>query len=262
MSDAAGGRTNAVCRVFEEDPELAEELPEQLRQRAATALRARTVMIPTGRWGGVRALEPSGIGLLALEGLLIRRVGVDGRYGAELLGGGDLLRPWQGEDGPPTLAITSGWRVIEPVRVAVLDEAFAQRAARFPPVVGALVGRAIKRARNLSVNMAIVHQARVDVRVHMLLWHLAGRWGKVRNGYVNLPLPLTHNVLADLAAARRPTVTTALSELAREERVRQAADGWHLYGSPPGELLELTAAPSDLAASAHARDGEEAVAGS
>jgi CRP-like cAMP-binding protein len=36
-----------------------------------------------------------GYGLLVLEGLLLRRVGIEGRYGAELLGPGDLLRPWQ-----------------------------------------------------------------------------------------------------------------------------------------------------------------------
>ena len=61
--------------------------------------------------------------------------------------------------------------------------------------------------------MAIVHQARVDVRLHMLLWHLAARWGRVRSDGTVLRLRLTHAVLADLVAARRPTVTTALSEL-------------------------------------------------
>ena len=62
--------------------------------------------------------------------------------------------------------------------------------------------------------MAIVHQARVDVRLHMLLWHLAARWGRVRSDGTVLRLRLTHAVLADLVAARRPTVTTALSDLA------------------------------------------------
>ncbi len=53
----------------------------------------------------------------------------------------------------------------------------------------------------------------------MLLWHLADRWGRVRSEGVVLPLRLTHSVLADLVAARRPTVTTSLSELARQELV-------------------------------------------
>ena len=180
-----------------------------------------------------------GIGLLVLAGLLIRRVGIDGRSGAELLGAGDLLRPWQGEEEAPTLPLTTGWRVIEPTRIALLDEPFAERAARYPPLIGRFVARALQRSRNLSVNMAIVHQARVDVRLHMLFWHLAGRWGRVRSDCVVLPLRLTHNVLADLTAARRPTVTSALSDLARRDLVKPVQEGWLLCGNPPGELLEL-----------------------
>jgi CRP/FNR family cyclic AMP-dependent transcriptional regulator len=93
----------------------------------------------------------------------------------------------------------------------------------------------VQRARCLAVNMAIVHQARVDVRLHMLLWHLAGRWGRVRSDGVVVPLRLTHSVLSELVAARRPTVTSALSELARQGVVRAIREGWLLSGNPPGE---------------------------
>jgi len=44
---------------------------------------------------------------------------------------------------------------------------------------------------------------------------LRGRGAAVRHDGVLLPLRLTNAVLADLVAARRPTVTSALSELAR-----------------------------------------------
>ena len=87
--------------------------------------------------------------------------------------------------------------------------------------------------------MAIINQARVNVRLLMLLWHLADRWGRVRSEGVVLPLHLTHSVLADLVAARRPTVTSALSELARLELAVPQTPGWLLRGKPPGELLEL-----------------------
>ena len=173
------------------------------------------MQIPLGRWSDQgTSIIRDGIGLLVLQGLLIRRVGIDGRFGAELLGEGDLLRPWQGQDVPPTLPRTTGWRVLEPTRVALLDPRAAQRLARYPELMGVLVARALERSRNLAVNMAIVHQPRVDVRLHMLLWQLADRWGRVRSDGVRLPLQLTHAVLADLVAARRPTVTSALSELA------------------------------------------------
>jgi len=64
--------------------------------------------------------------------------------------------------------------------------------------------------------MAIVHDARVGVRLHMLFWHLTDRWGRVRRDGVGVPLRLTHSVLADVVAARRPTVTWGASRRATE----------------------------------------------
>jgi CRP-like cAMP-binding protein len=196
-------------------------------------------------------LPGEGIGLLVLSGLLIRRVGIDARFGAELLGEGDLLRPWQGEDEPPTLPVTTGWRVLEPTRMAVLDEGFARRMAHYPPLSGHIVGRALRRSRELAVNMAIV------MRLHMLLWHLAARWGRVRSDGVSLPLHLTHNVLADLAAARRPTITSALTDLAKRDLVHALDHGWLLLGEPPGELLELAPVPPSLTADTQSNDSSQ-----
>ena len=232
-----------ICQLLREDPDLAEAIPGPMRDRAIGECIAPVARIRRGRWSGEQAnLGHDGIGLLVLEGLLIRRVGVDGRFGAELLGEGDLLRPWQGEDAPPTLPRTTGWRVLESARVALLDNRVAHRLARYPELTGRLAGRALERSRNLAVNMAIVHQPRVDVRLQMLFWHLAGRWGHVRSEGIIVPLHLTHTVLADLVAARRPTVSTALSELAKQHVLALTDDGWLLSGDPPGELLELGAA--------------------
>ena len=234
------GSSGVVCHVLRDDPDLAEAIPPDRRQRAIEECIARRVRIARGRWTSERTdVIASGIGLLVLHGLLIRRVGIDGRFGAELLGEGDLLRPWQGQDIPPTLPRTTGWRVLQPTDVAVLDAVAAQRLARYPELFGQLVARAIERSRNLAVNMAIVHHPRVDTRLNMLLWHLADRWGRVRSDGTVVPLRLTHYVLADLVAARRPTVSASLAELAERGLVRALEDGWLLSGDPPGELLEL-----------------------
>ena len=232
-----------ITRILNDDPELGAAVPAVDRGRATELCVAETVRIARGRWRaqGLVAM-PDGIGLLVLEGLLLRRVGIDGRFGAELLGEGDLLRPWQGEDSGPTSSPTTGWRVLEPIRLARLDLEVARRLAAYPELTGHLVGRALERSRNLAINMAIVHQARVRTRLQMLLWHLAARWGRVRTEGVVLPLHLTHSVLADLAAARRPTVTSALTELTREGLISPSAGGWLLSGEPPGELLELRSA--------------------
>jgi CRP-like cAMP-binding protein len=130
------------------------------------------------------------------------------------------------------------------MRLALLDRRAAARLARHPELTGRLVARALERSRSLAVNMAIVHHPRVEVRLHMLFWHLAGRWGRVRVDGMALPLRLTHTVLADLVAARRPTVSGAMSELARRGLICPVQNGWLLSGEPPGELLELQQAAS------------------
>jgi CRP/FNR family transcriptional regulator, cyclic AMP receptor protein len=229
-----------VCQVLREDLDLAEAVPAERREQATQELTARELRVPSGPWPGERLESlPGGVGLLVLKGLMLRRVGIDGRYGAELLGECDILRPWQGEEGSPTLSLSTGWSVIEPARIAVLDGEFARRLVNYPELVGRLVARPVQRCRYMAINMAIVHQARVDVRLHMLFWHLAGRWGRVRSDGTMLPVRLTHTVLADLVAARRPTVTSALSELSRRGVIRLLDDGWLLAGEPPGHPLEI-----------------------
>jgi CRP/FNR family transcriptional regulator, cyclic AMP receptor protein len=236
---------SALCHPLREDPELAEIIPPPRRQQAVEECSAPELRLPSGG-GESRILPPhdGGIGLLVLSGLLIRHVGISGRFGAELLGDGDLLRPWQFEPDSPLLPLETGWSVIHPVRLAILDASFLQHLSTYPELASCFVARATQRARNLAVNMAIVHQARVDVRLRMLLWHLAGRWGRVRSDGTVVPLRLTHAVLSELVAARRPTVTSALSELSRRGFVRSSSDGWLLYGEPPVELLDLETSPA------------------
>jgi CRP-like cAMP-binding protein len=229
-----------VCHVLREDTDLAESIPESRRERAVRDCTAREVVLSAGRWNGRDDLASDGLALLVLDGLLLRKVGVEGRDGVELLGECDVLRPWQEDMEPLTLRHTSEWRVLERTRVALLDEQFARLIGRYPRLGHKLMARAVQRSRHLAVNMAIVHQARVDVRLHMMLWYLAGRWGRVRGDGIAVPIRLTHAVLADLVAARRPTVTSALSDLAKQGLVRAVDEGWLLAGEPPGELAGLS----------------------
>jgi CRP-like cAMP-binding protein len=122
--------------------------------------------------------------------------------------------------------------------MAVLDGRFATSLARYPEIVSALFARAVRRSRQLVLNMAIIHQPRVDVRLHMLFWELAERWGNVHGDGIHVPIRLTHATLAELAA-RRPTVSKALSELAERGALRWTGGAWLLRGDPPIELREL-----------------------
>jgi CRP-like cAMP-binding protein len=93
----------------------------------------------------------------------------------------------------------------------------------------------MRRSRNFAVILAIVQHPKVESRLHMLLWHLADRWGTVRPEGVLVPLRLTQTVLAELVAARRPTVSAALGVLERDGQLTRTPAGWILHGAPPGE---------------------------
>jgi CRP-like cAMP-binding protein len=223
--------------VLREDPELADAIPPERRNQAIEDCIAPEFSLSPGRWGGRGSLGfRGGIGVIVLTGLMIRRVGIEGRYGAELIGEGDLLRPNE-ESVSPLLPLSTDWSIVLPTRLAALDLEFEQHLAQYPELGRSLIARALQRSKNLAVNMAIVHQARVDVRLHMLLWHLAARWGRVRSDGTVLRLRLTHAVLADLVAARRPTVTTALSDLSRRGLVKTDGETWVLSGDAPGDRL-------------------------
>ena len=88
-----------------------------------------------------------GYGLLVLDGLLLRRVEVAGRHAAELLGPGDLLRPFQPTATSPRSTSTWTWRVVAPTECAVLDPRWTARAAAWPQLGAELAGRGAGAAR-------------------------------------------------------------------------------------------------------------------
>ena len=226
--------TDGRSIVLDEDSDLAALVPESRMHSARQASLAAVVDVPAGMWDARSEADRArdGYGLFVLEGILIRRVGYGGRYGAELLAGGDLLRPWE-FDGIDTIGFETGWRVLVPTRLAVLDLGWTERMGRYPRVGPALAGRALHRSRRLTAMMAIVQQPRLDDRLWMLFWELADRHGRVHSDGVHVDLPLTHEVLSHLVAARRPSVSGALTKLAEQGRLKRNGRGWVLNGAPP-----------------------------
>jgi hypothetical protein len=223
--------------VLDEDPDLGTHLPEARWAHARQASVAGVLPLAVGAWAAAIDAERArgGYGLLVLDGLLVRRVGLDGRFGAELLSTGDLLRPWESDGhAAATMSFETSWRVVAPARLAVLDLPWAARMAYHPEVGAELAGRALSRSNRLSMTMAITQQPRLDVRLWMLFWELADRYGTVRPDGVHLELPLTHELLSHLAAARRPSVSGALSKLSERGVVRREGRSWVITGEPPG----------------------------
>jgi CRP/FNR family cyclic AMP-dependent transcriptional regulator len=132
----------------------------------------------------------------------------------------------------------------------VLDRRFAAEMTRYPEITASLFDRLSERSLRLATTQAISQLTRVDRRLKALFWHLAERWGRVSGDGVIVPLALTHRILGQLVGARRPTVSTALSELAEREELTRRPDGsWLLRGDPPDaeSLARKPGAPSQAA---------------
>ena len=141
-----------------------------------------------------------------------------GRRAIELLGPGDVLRPWHWDEDGSHVHAEVGWVVLEDTELAVLDHGLVQRINPWPQLGVELFARGTRRAHNLAVVLAIAHHQRTDERLLLTLWHLAERWGRVRPEGIVVVLPLSHQRLADLIGAHRPSVTTAMGELVRAGR--------------------------------------------
>lgn len=220
-----------LVRILEVEPDLAAGLSEEESAAARSELVAPCVSLgwTTQRdvWG---PSDPAGhLGLMVIEGILLREVRLLGTPSAELLAHGDILRPWDA-DGEQDLPVPASvcWTALEPLSVAVLDANFVRRAASWPHVISALIGRTVVRAKFMALNDAITNVRRVDTRLLLLFWHLAGRWGTVRPETIAVSLPLTHEILATLVGAARPSVTTALTSLAERGLLRRDDGVWQL----------------------------------
>src|SRR3954462_9521081 len=166
MQEATSRR---VVPVLDRDAELGTGIPPEQLLQARQASVASVRSITAGPWDALDgAAARGGFGMLVLDGLLVRDVGVDGRYGAEVLGPADLLRPENHDGSDALLPVTASWRVIADARVAGLDPRWAPRMAPWPSVACELAGRGVMRARRLVVMLAIAQQPRLDLRLWML----------------------------------------------------------------------------------------------
>jgi CRP/FNR family cyclic AMP-dependent transcriptional regulator len=239
--------------VLDVDDDLAEELDVRMRFAARQLATARVLESAIGEckledWFCVAGHGP---GLLILDGLVAVDTGIADRTVMELLGPGDLVQPMSRRV-DDLLERSAVWRALLPTRFALLDDEFSERVRPWPQLSQSLLRRAERRADDLDILRAISCQPRLEVRLVLLLWHLAARWGRVEPNGVRVSLPLTHRMLGRLVAAERPSVSHALARLSRAGLVTGATGDWHLNGTPEGHLdaLVVGGLRRDIASSA------------
>lgn len=226
--------------VLDADDDLSQVFDLRMRLAARQSATARVLDAS----GGACDLDPwlaaarDGPGILILEGLLALDTRVDDRTATELLGAGDLLQPVP--DGDDMIGHQRSWRALWPTRLALLDGEFSKRVQPWPQIWHALLRRMGRRARDINALRAITSQPRLEVRLDLLLWHLAARWGRVEPAGIRLCLPLTHRLLGQLIGAERPSVSHALSRLTAMGLVTGTTGDLHLHGAVEQHLDALT----------------------
>jgi len=229
------------------DPDLGVLMaPERLRY-AARALTVdvrvfRRGSLPIGRLADA---SPTNVGLLLLDGVISRELALEDTVSAELLGAGDLLRPWSLAAADELLAADTRWEVLSgQAQMALLDRRLAGELRQFPEIGIALIDRVNTRASRLGTTQAISHLTRVDRRLVALFTHLAERWGRMTADGVVVPLRLSHRMLSQLVGARRPTVSSALSRLGRSGQLLRRTDGTWLVRYPTRSISAGVTSPT------------------
>jgi hypothetical protein len=240
------GRPNQeieMVRVLDEDPELARFLSPRARPLAASAAIAPLMRCKRGAATFLIG-EPSThahLGLLVLDGLVVRHLSFGQIGAAEFLGPGDLLRPWI-RRGDAHEVVQVRWEVLAPARLAALDGDFANRVRPWPEITAGLLERAASRSDSQALQSALHQAKRVEDRVLIALWHFAGRWGQVgpEGRIVSLP-NITGEVLGRFVGARRQSVSTALGQLTERGAICRRPDGSISLPTEPPQLDSIEA---------------------
>jgi CRP/FNR family transcriptional regulator, cyclic AMP receptor protein len=221
-----------LCRVLDVDPDLAGDLDgDALRVARTRAVAAVLVLDPGPCDLRHRRPETSLDALLLLDGTLTREVRVLGRIFTELLGPGDVLRPWGRED-VELVPCDVEWHALTRATLALVDAPFHERVRPWPQIAGALVERGVRRAHRLALQRALSCHKRLEDRILMLFWHLAERWGRVGpDSTMLLRLPLTHRLIGEIVGAERPSVSATLGRLAAAGKLDRAGADWVLHGT-------------------------------
>ena len=193
-----------------------------------------------GTWNPVDnpQLEDPQCTYLILGGFLLSQVRLGSRSSAELLGAGDLFTAEDADThGYATVPSERTFRVIEPTRIVGLERRLLAHITSLPGMASHLQARLTQRVRSLNVRLAIVQVPQLATRLHLLLWHLADRWGRRCPEGALIPFRLSHGVLAECVSAQRTSVLAALHELEGSGVIERNEDGhWLLHAEPPDEF--------------------------
>lgn len=236
------GESTKTVMLLEAEPSLAHGIERQQLEEAREILTADVLDIKAGPWeeAGETPPHPLFLGYMILEGAVTREIIISGRPSLELLGPGDLIRPWVVPEPLKAMDVTAEWSLVSEGKFAVVNEDFHLQAREFPSVLTELMDRVVSRARWLGFQVALCQVPRIDLRLLLLFRYLAERWGDDVPRGTKIPIRLSHRNLAAMIGARRPKVSSELAGLAEQDLVSQDSDGtWTFFAAEVNPMAIL-----------------------
>ena len=241
--------------LLEINPDLAGDLTSDEMQLARRAL-----VVPAVRVQGCHLdfeacanddrVAGSLIGLLVIDGVVVREMVLGPHVSAQLCGPGDLLELGSARDQrslPASVTVSVPGTTV----LALLDDRVLAASSRWPRLVGRLLAQVLGQIGDAGAHQAISQLGRVEDRLLALFWYLADRWGRVHSDGIRIELPLTHESIGRLIGARRPTVSLGLRALRDAGLLQRERDGRWLLAHD--SLQRLTTADGERSAATEAR---------
>jgi hypothetical protein len=228
------GEPEGTVRLLDVDPSLARGIERRVLDEARETLIADVIRIEPGEWEAAhdKPASPLFLGYLILEGAFTREVSVSSRPSLELLGPGDLIRPWVAPRALEVMHVSADWALLTTGHLAIIGEDFHRQAQAFPTILTVLMDRVVARARWVGFQVALCQLPRIDHRLILTFRYVAERWGVAGPRGVKIPIRLSHRSLAAMIGARRPKVSSALTQLSDLELIEQDKDGtWTFFGA-------------------------------
>lgn len=247
-----------AARLLELDSDLAGNLRGPRLYEATRRTVVDLLEVPRGDWTpDEMGLERGRQRLLVLDGFVLRQCSLmmrgDRQGSAELLGASDVIDPvFTAEAAAGLVPSRWSWRVLRSMRVAII-----QREVLDDPLVGRevteqLQRRLVGRLCGVAERHAFAQIRSLELRLLLLFAQIAERWGRREARGVVLDVPLSQNTIADLACAKRRSISEPLQKLRQAKTlVRQTDSRWVFdpavletieAGLDP--LVEAVAAPS------------------
>lgn len=228
------GESEGTVRLLDAEPSLARGIERRDLDGAREKLIADVRKVEPGVWEDARRKpsSPLFLGYLILEGAFTREIVVSSRPSIELLGPGDLIRPWVVPRALDTMHVTDQWSLLSIGHIAVINEDFHRQAQAYPTILTVLMDRVVARARWLGFQVALSQLTRIDHRLLLTFRYMAERWGVEEPRGVKIPIRLSHRSIAALIGARRPKVSSEITNLTEQGLIEQAQDGsWTFFAA-------------------------------